>query len=825
MTNQKSAFHVRLFVSYSHKDTGYREDMEKALALLLQYGGVQKWSDQHILAGQSLSSEIQKHMDDSNVFVFLLSPDFIASSYCMQEWEYAAKLAADGKKISRVPIILRPCAWQDLLGDDDIKALPDDGRPVSLFESEDLGWTQVYDGIKSVVERMRRTLAPNQDFIKAINKTDFLSQSHIDLQDLFVFLRLTCQDPQSSEQLNRDNIIYTREQLLTNEQALIYGPQNSGKTALIRHLFLSLVEQHEPVLFIDCDNLPSRPFSTIIKDAYSEQFQGDYEIWNQQEQKTLVVDNLTADPRRLDFVANAKEVFGRVYISVSTEIYIAFFRDEDRLADFRSMKIEPLTHAQQEKLIRKRLELSDRQITVTDGYVDQIEDEVNSIIISDRIFPRYPFFVLSILQSHEAYMPNNLAVTSYGYCYYVLIVANLVKSGISETDDDVGTAFNFAEHLAYERYKHEEQGLGEEFDFGVFTETYGHRFHIASSMINRLKQPSYGLIDDQGSFRTDYMYYYFLGKYLARNTPETRRIIEDMCEYSHRESYYLTLLFTIHHTDDDSIIDDILVRTMCSLDYVKPANLNTEETKRFASIVADLPNNILTKEGVEQVRLRERSTQRELTAEGEHIEGSRIGVDTDGPVNGIYRILKNNRIMSQVLRNKHGRLEKAKIEEVVAIISDSGLRLINLILEDEDKIAKLAVYLHERNADWSLDRVKRALEYLSFIWAMTNIEDVVNAINVREIRGSVNAVVEQGGTPAYDLIGYFSQLDGATQLTDRERSKLAELLKKHDDAFVKRVLSMRTQHYMNTHHSPAPVEQSVCSLLEIKYVRRMLVEE
>ena len=51
-------------------------------------------------------------------------------------------------------------------------------------------------------------------------------------------------------------------------------------------------------------------------------------------------------------------------------------------------------------------------------------------------------------------MPTNLAVTSFGYCYYVLIVANLVRSGISETDDDVGTAFNFAEHLAYATYKY-----------------------------------------------------------------------------------------------------------------------------------------------------------------------------------------------------------------------------------------------------------------------------------------------------------------------------------------------------------------------------------
>ena len=824
MTNRQSAFHVRMFVSYSHADAGYREAMETALALLLQGGGVQKWSDQHILAGQSLSSEIQERMDDAHVFVFLLSPDFIASQYCRQEWDYAAKLAANGKRIFLLPIILRACPWQDMMGSDDRKALPDDGKPISTLPNQDVGWKQVYDGIKAVVEHMRLTFEPKQDFIKEVNKTDFLSQSHLNLQDLFVFLRLTCQDAQSVEQLNRDNVIHTRETLLTNEHALIHGPQNSGKTALMRHLFLSLVEQREPVIFIDCDNLPNRPFDAIIKEAYSEQFHGDYDFWQQQDRKNLVVDNLTADPRRLDFVANAKDAFDRVYVAVPTEIYVAFFRDEARLANFRPMRIEPLTHAQQEQLIKKRLELSDLQTPVTDGYVDQIEDEVNSIIISDRVFPRYPFYVLSILQSHEAYMPNNMSVTSYGYCYYVLIVANLVRSGISETDDDVGAAFNFAEHLAFETYRHGEQELEEELDFEAFAKSYRDKFYIASSIINRIKEPSYGLINDRGSFRTDYMYYYFLGKYLSRNTPETRRVIEDMCEHSHRESYHLTLLFTIHHTSDDSIIDDILIRTMCSLDYLKPASLNPDETKRFASIVASLPNNILTGEGVAQVRARERDAQGELAPGEESVANTRTGQDGDGPVNAIYRILKNNKIMSQVLRNKHGTLEKSKIEDVVAIIAESALRLINLILEDEEKIAKLAVFLHERNEDWSLDQIKRTLEYLSFIWAMTNIDDVASAINVREIRAAVNAVVERGGTPAHDLIGYFSQLDAALELTTRERSKLADLLKKHDDAFVKRVLSIRTQYYMNTHRSKAQIEQSVCSLLKVKYVPRMLAD-
>ena len=155
-------------------------------------------------------------------------------------------------------------------------------------------------------------------------------------------------------------------------------------------------------------------------------------------------------------------------------------------------------------------------------------------------------------------------------------------------------------------------------------------------------------------------------------------------------------------------------------------------------------------------------------------------------------------------------------------IADSGLRLVNLILANEEWITKLAIFLHTRNQDRSLEQIKRELEWLSFIWAMTNVEDIVSAINVREIRKAVNAVVERGNSPAHDLIGYFSQLEAATELSGKERSELAKMLKKHDDAFVQRVLSIRTQHYMNTHRSSAQIEQSVCSILNIRYKPRML---
>ena len=183
--------------------------------------------------------------------------------------------------------------------------------------------------------------------------------------------------------------------------------------------------------------------------------------------------------------------------------------------------------------------------------------------------------------------------------------------------------------------------------------------------------------------------------------------------------------------------------------------------------------------------------------------------------------MTNNKIIGQILRNKYGSLKTTKIEEIIETVADSGLRLINTLLTDEEEIADLARYLRSKFPDHDVVRVKELLLWFSFFWTIANVEQIVRAINIREIRAPVKAVVKKASTPAYDLIGYFSQLDSAKQLTNNEREQLSALLKKHDNAFLKRVLSIRTQQYMNTHRSKAVVEQAVCALLDVKFIHRL----
>ena len=819
MPIHQNTFHTDLFYSYSHRDEQYRENMETALAQLRRDGLLKEWSDLRILPGQHISPEIKERMNETDIFVFLLSPDFIDSNECMKEWRYAKQLSDEGKLIFRIPIILRDCPWQDLLSTDDVKALPNDGKPVANFDNQDTAWLQVYEGIKAVVNELRETFTPKPEFIEEMEETDFAAQQHIKLKDIFLFPTLSCYPPEAQDGQILKEILEDQDALLEKKYALIHGADMSGKTALGRYLFLSLSNtQLTPVLHIDLKEVSGKPNEKIFSDAYYRQFSGDYFIWKEQEDKVLILDNLSSDSNEIELIELAKEIFDKIVVTLSSDIFYTYFRDEPRLADFHEVKIEPLNHNQQEELIRKRLALSDRSEPISDGLVDQIEDQVNSIIISNKVVPRYPFFVLSILQTYEAFMPDNLTITSYGHCYQVLIIANLVKAGISREDNDINACFNFAENLAFKIYQNSKSSTATQLDVREFVKEYRVKFLISDAIVNRLKKEDYGIITDEGSFRTPYMYYFFLGRYLSKATEENAVIIEQMCERSYVSSNYLTLLFVIHHTNNDEIIDDILLRTMCTLDHLDTAKLNEAETDTFKGIVEALPENVLSSKSVEEERQEERETRGINDNLVETEDDPKEPIDKT-VLDEIYQILKNNEIMGQILRNKYGSLEKPRIKEVIETITDSGLRLVSLLL-DEEWITNTAHYIHKKFPDHDLEQIKRVVQYFSFLWTMGNVEKIVNSINVPEIRGIVHEVVEQQSTPAYDLIGYFNHLDSVEKLTAGVKQELDTLFKKHNDFFLRRVLSIRTQRYMNTHRSHARIEQSVCSSLGIRYVHK-----
>ena len=243
-----------------------------------------------------------------------------------------------------------------MLTKDNLKALPEDGVPVVNFDSQDVAWQQVYEGIKTVVNELGNTFTAKPTFLAEMGRTDFISQQNINLKDIFVFLPLIRRSSRQNEPDQPADKITEPKELLRKKYTLIHGADRSGKTALGRHMLLTLAEQSKPVLYVD--HVPQNAGNDFLSKTYHSQFHGDYSLWVQQPDKTLIMDNLSSRSGLVDFVVEAKKFFDRIIITLSSTVFHAFFRDESRLAAFEELEIADLTQTQQETLIRKRLSLT-----------------------------------------------------------------------------------------------------------------------------------------------------------------------------------------------------------------------------------------------------------------------------------------------------------------------------------------------------------------------------------------------------------------------------------------------------------------------------------
>ena len=133
---------AKVFISYSHRDEKALERLHKHLVMLRREKLIEQWFDREILAGGNIDREIKKNLTASDVFLALVSPDFLASDYCYDIEMTEALRRHDEGSIRVVPVILEPCDWTaSPLGK--LKALPKDGKPVSVWTNENVAYVDV----------------------------------------------------------------------------------------------------------------------------------------------------------------------------------------------------------------------------------------------------------------------------------------------------------------------------------------------------------------------------------------------------------------------------------------------------------------------------------------------------------------------------------------------------------------------------------------------------------------------------------------------------------------------------------------------------------
>jgi hypothetical protein len=105
---QANSRQVRFFVSYSHDNKTWFGRLRPILSFRTPTNIAHIWHDQELKAGDQWDKEIRRELKDMDVFVCLLSYEFLASNYIMG---VEVPLAVDRQKkdkIEIIPILLYP---------------------------------------------------------------------------------------------------------------------------------------------------------------------------------------------------------------------------------------------------------------------------------------------------------------------------------------------------------------------------------------------------------------------------------------------------------------------------------------------------------------------------------------------------------------------------------------------------------------------------------------------------------------------------------------------------------------------------------------------
>lgn len=157
---------LKLFISYSHKDDEYRKTLEKTLSILKREKILLTWSDRKLLPGDDWINKISEEIKTCDIFIPLLSQDFIASDYCYDvEMKMALSLHDKGSLLI-VPIVIRPCAWKNSTFSN-FQLLPSAGLPVTKWENIDDAWVNVYDGLYNLSNALltKKDLKPKSELV------------------------------------------------------------------------------------------------------------------------------------------------------------------------------------------------------------------------------------------------------------------------------------------------------------------------------------------------------------------------------------------------------------------------------------------------------------------------------------------------------------------------------------------------------------------------------------------------------------------------------------------------------------------------------------
>lgn len=766
----------KVFISYSHKDENFRNDLEDHLSMLQRKNVISVWHDRKILAGDDWKGEIDKNLDNADIILFLISPSFLASDYC---YDIEVKQAMENKlagKCQIISIIIRPCDWH---GCDFSKfqAVPKDGLPISKWRDKDEAWLDATNGIKRHIAEFRAVeratsvaLKPSHSCVTQPTEnwlTDTeITLSHrkvskINLNDIFVIPDIEYQDTDKEESIKIESAHILLE---NNGQFLVSGEEQQGKTSLLKYCYREFLKSNRMPLYLDAATIQKSDVKQAISNPLTEQYEGlfvdDYLASTDQ---VILIDNIDKislnNKYRAIFLENINKAFAQVIITCHTTF--SYVHNEIGALDhYKSVELLGFGHKKREELAKKWLSLGQEEsISDTELYeqCDEAKARLN-IIIKRNIVPPKPIYVLMLLQIFEANTQLKTELTSYGHCYQQLIYQTFENARIHSSDFE--KYLNVLSELAWWILINDKNPNDHSLD--VFFEDYCNKFLPVNKkeVLEKLVNHSILQVNDfKTGFKYPYIYYFFAGKKIAesyRDSEEVRGKVEDLLTLLHREDFANILIFITHHTKDSWVLTEIKKVLASLFGEHEAASLEKSQLAFMDDFMKKIPELVIEQREIQN----ERDSHNEKLDVIERNYPSEDELESVDVLADINKTFKGMEIAGQIIRNRHASLTTNSMINLATSGVDSGLRFLEYFIKISDaaknEIVKLIVKHLSDQPDLTDQEIERDAEtaYMHLTYGVINgvLRKIASSIGSKEALLIYKKLEESSGTPAASLI-------------------------------------------------------------------------
>ena len=662
----------------------------------------------------------------------------------------------------------------------------------------------------------------------------------VDLADIYVY-------PELEQQSEEENPIIISSQQLSREIAsenssiLIKGDQSSGKTALLKRMYVDGRKSGIYPIYINGEELKnSSPadLQNLIERSVRNQYaaeSADMVLQSESSKRVLLLDNLDRYHFPNRYMSSVLEHLDKQFLRIiatadsAFDLKEALFDEElNSLRSFVQLRLLEFGFKLRFELVSKWFLLDEKNCKSKQNA--ELADRIISRVVGRGLVPSLPIYVLILLQSIEIGRAGELENSALGHYYQYMILQALAPSVRQDNIDEV---LNYCSQFAWFLHSRKKATVSDK-ELRDFHALFERKFDLEITFDERrrmLLKTNLFLEDNNFlGFRYPYSYFFFLGRYLAKSLKdqETLAYIKYCCENLHVRAHGNAMLFLAHHSNDQHVFEALQEAVNSRFANISPLQFQ-QDTEALDKMVERAPIVVFNHSKRDDVREKiqaedhdiertfDKAANGELNDQDETIEKQQV-INLLSEVNGL---IKGIELLGMALKSNAGSIDAQSKQKMIQTMFDGGLRGLRVFVEafielPNYMIAELDAALRDLESASSTDR-ERAIKIRIFQvigrFSFWFIQRVGSSVGSKSMVPAIKRYVDNNDKVSNHLIYMTSTLETPDRIPLHYLRELNTRVAKN--AFPQSVLRMIVFNRMYMYKTSEQEKQQVSQVMNI----------